>query len=66
MKILSSIITILLISISTFAFSANNSDIGEIVRYKGVFYEVVYSGLDYTVLINQKTSARKIVEYKAK
>ena len=66
MKNLSAIITILLVSISTLSFSANNSDIGEIVRYKGVFYEVVYSGSDYTVLINQKTSERKIVDYKVK
>jgi len=52
---------ILLLSLSSFA---GIKDIGSQVRYKGVFYTVVYEGSNYTVLINEKNSTRKIVDFK--
>ena len=57
------IFTILLTSILSFSSLANGTNEGQTVRYKGVFYTVVYEGSDYTTLINDKTGERKIVVY---
>ena len=62
MKTLILTISAVLITVSTFAFSPNNE--GKTVRYKGVFYTVVYEGSNYSVLINTTTGDRKIVDFK--
>ena len=63
MKKIILIIALIFVSFTTFAGEKNNGDESKTVRYKGVFYEVVYSGTNYTVLINKKTNERKIVNY---
>jgi hypothetical protein len=57
-------LTIALILLLSLASFAGTKDIGNQVRYKGVFYTVVYEGSNYTVLINEKNNTRKIVNFK--
>ena len=64
MKAILLTIATLFVTISTFANTPIEKIDGQLVRYKGTYYYLTYTGSNYSVLINRKTHERIFVDFK--